>query len=314
MIRSSLRPRAIRLAAALAVALLAAGCSTAARRPDAPQSSCGTPVRFAVIGDYGSAGPNEAAVAALVKGWAPDFVITVGDNNYPLGSSATIDPNIGQYYAAFMAPYSGAYGPGAAENAFFPALGNHDWYDPSPTGGTDADPYLSYFVLPGNERYYDFVRGEVHLFVLDSDDHEPDGITSTSVQGEWLRAGLAASTSRWNVVYFHHAPYSSGATHGSTLVMRWPFEAWGASAVLAGHEHLYERLQVGGIPYFVNGLGGDSIYTFGTPLPESRARWANGYGAQLVEADGAALTFEFHDASGALVDAYRVEAATPCGP
>ena len=29
--------------------------------------------------------------------------------------------------------------------------------------------------LPGNERYYDFVQGPVHFFVIDSDQNEPDG-------------------------------------------------------------------------------------------------------------------------------------------
>ena len=34
------------------------------------------PTRFAVIGDYGSAGQAEADVSSLVKSWNPDFVIT----------------------------------------------------------------------------------------------------------------------------------------------------------------------------------------------------------------------------------------------
>src|SRR5262245_17274080 len=58
--------------------------------------------RFAVIGDYGSAGPVEADVAALVKSWNPDFIVTVGDNNYTSGSAATIDANIGQYYHDYI--------------------------------------------------------------------------------------------------------------------------------------------------------------------------------------------------------------------
>lgn len=40
--------------------------------------------------------------------------------------------------------------------------------------------------------------------------------------------------------------------------MQWPFEAWGAHAVLSGHDHSYERLHApnanGGFPFFVNGL------------------------------------------------------------
>jgi hypothetical protein len=278
-------------------------------------AACGTPIRFAVIGDFGFAGPGggEAAVAALVKGWNPDFVVTVGDNNYEQGQASTIDANIGQFYAGFIAPYHGSFGPGAAVNAFFPALGNHDWLNPAAGGATDCQPYLDYFSgLPGNRRYYDFVKGPVHFFVLDSDPHEPDGITSGSTQGRWLQAGLAASTARFNVVTLHHAPFSSGSTHGSTTASQWPYAAWGADAVLAGHEHNYERLTVDGIPYVVNGLGGDFTYAFGRALAQSQVRFNADYGAQLVEADGARLTMQFIRLGGAVVDTVTVTNPAPC--
>ncbi|MFZ1281825.1 MAG: hypothetical protein WAR59_13380, partial [Ignavibacteriaceae bacterium] len=67
-------------------------------------------VKFAAIGDYGLAGENELAVANLVKGWNPDFIVTLGDNNYPLGADSTIDQNIGQYYHDYIYPYKGTYG------------------------------------------------------------------------------------------------------------------------------------------------------------------------------------------------------------
>src|SRR5687768_7137395 len=53
-----------------------------------------TPIHFAAIGDFGMAGPAEEAVANLVKSGQPDFIITVGDNNYPRGAAETIDVNI----------------------------------------------------------------------------------------------------------------------------------------------------------------------------------------------------------------------------
>src|SRR4051812_24890775 len=135
--------------------------------------------RFAVIGDFGASDSTEADVAALVKSWNPDFVLTVGDNNYPVGSASTIDLNIGQYYHDFIYPYVGTYGAGATTNRFFPTLGNHDWGDfyPNPTGD---QPYLDYFTLPGNDRYYTFTAGPVQYFALDSDGNEPDGILATS--------------------------------------------------------------------------------------------------------------------------------------
>ena len=88
----------------------------------AAQAQC---TRFAVIGDYGDAGEPEADVAALVKSWNPEFIITTGDNNYPSGAAETIDENIGQYYHEFIS-LPGTYGEGADTNRFFLSC-NHDW-------------------------------------------------------------------------------------------------------------------------------------------------------------------------------------------
>lgn len=272
-----------------------------------PPPRTGT-LRFAVIGDFGDAtGPPAGTVATLVHSWAPDLVLTVGDNNYPQGRASTIDANIGQYYHDYIYPYTGTYGPGAPVNAFFPALGNHDW----DTRG--AVPYLDYFTLPGNERYYDFRQGPVQFFVVDSDSHEPDGYTSTSRQALWLRDRLAASTAPWKIVYLHHAPYSSGSIHGSTVELQWPFQQWGASAVLAGHDHDYERIINGGFPYFVNGLGGcdGCIYSFSTPVAGSVVRYNGDYGALLCDADVGFLTFQFITRTGLNIDSYTLTAPTP---
>ena len=256
-------------------------------------------ITFAVIGDYGLTGQNEANVANLVKSWNPNFIVTVGDNNYISGSANTIDANIGQYYHDFIFPYTGSYGAGAATNRFFPALGNHDWVT------TNAQPYLNYFSLPGNERYYDFVRGPVHFFMLDSDTHEPHGNTAASVQGTWLKNSLAASSSPWNIVLLHHAPFSS-AHHGSNAASQWPYEAWGADAVLAGHDHTYERIIKGAIPYFVNGLGGASIYEFRTPIAGSQLRYNADHGAMFVEATNAYINFKFIARTGVTIDSFAL--------
>ncbi len=253
-------------------------------------------VRFAVIGDYGQAGPEEEAVAALVHSWAPDFIVTAGDNNYPRGKADTIDRNIGQYYHDFIAPYFGDYGPGAAVNRFFPALGNHDW------GYGDIQPYLDYFTLPGNERYYDLRQGPVHLFFLDSDSREPDGIGRSSRQAAWLQAALAASDAPWRIVIVHHPPYSS-AEHGNNRALQWPFADWGAQIVISGHDHTYERIQRDGVLYFVNGLGGHPArYGFGEPVEGSQVRFRETHGAMLVTATPEEITLQFITVDGQVID------------
>jgi len=262
-------------------------------------------VRFAATGDYGSSSSNELAVANLIKSWNPDFIITLGDNNYPDGAASTIDSRIGQYFHDYISPYTGSYTPGGTTNRFFPALGNHDWV----TAG--ALPYLNYFSLPNNERYYSFIQGPVEFFSMDSDSHEPDGISVTSSQAAWLHQHLSASSATWKIVYFHHPPYSSGSTHGSTLALQWPFQQWGASAVLSGHEHNYERILHDGIPYIVSGLGGDSIYNFGTPVTGSQVRYNATYGALLIDAATDHITFQFYSIAngGTLIDSYTINTA-----
>ena len=259
---------------------------------------------FAVIGDYGIAGQAEADVANLVKSWNPNFIVTVGDNNYENGLAETIDQNIGQYYHDYIFRYTGKYGAGSPTNRFFPALGNHDW------GNNGIRPYLAYFTLPGNERYYDFVSGPVHFFILDSDPKEPDDVSSTGKQAGWLKNGLAASTSTFNIVIAHHAPYSSGR-HGPNTYMQWPFKTWGAHAVLSGHDHTYERLLISDLVYFVNGLGGDTPYNFGTTVVGSQVRFNKDYGAMRVEANSVSMKFQFYTRANILVDEYTITKNVP---
>jgi hypothetical protein len=253
------------------------------------------PLVFAAIGDYGSGGNDNKDVAAMIMSWQPEFIFTVGDNNYPVGAADHIDAAIGQFFHNYIYPYQGGYGEGSDINRFFPTLGNHDMMT------DNGQPYFDYFTLPGNERYYDFVWGPVHLFALDNLETEPDGVSASSAQGMWLQQALAASTSPWNIVYMHYPPYSSG-WHGSTEWARWPYGEWGADAVLAGHDHTYERLLEDGVTYFVNGLGGSAIYNFGSIVDGSQMRYNNDYGAIRVEATDEYLLFQFFNRSNELID------------
>ena len=227
-------------------------------------------------------------------------MITLGDNNYQSGAASTIDANIGKYYHDFIGNYRGSYGAGSATNKFWPAPGNHDWV------ATNLTPYTDYFTLPGNERYYDVDFGLVHLYAMDSDEHEPDGNKAASKQALWLKDKLAASKSCYDLVYFHYPAYSTG-DHGSDTDLRWPFETWGAEAVLSGHDHSYERFQVGGIPYFVNGLGAAGIYKFTkSALPETKFRYDAKHGAMLITATPTGITFEFWTYDGQKIDSWTV--------
>ena len=196
-------------------------------------------VTYAIIGDYGQDSPKEEEVAQMVKGWNPAFIVTVGDNNYPLGSAGTIIDNVGKHYGDFIynpdAPADRICNGKAAQeqkNRFFPAPGNHDNYSVPA-----LKPYLDYFTLPGDERNYDFVWGPIHFFSLNTG---KTGNVDTSVK-DWLKNGLQQATEPFKIVFFHHPPYSPWP-HGSASDMQLPYANWGADAILAGHEHFYTRI------------------------------------------------------------------------
>ena len=268
---------------------------------------------FAVIGDFGTTEPPTAQVADLVKGWSPDFIITTGDNNYPFGAASTIDPNLGQYYHDYIYNYRGVYGAGSPTRRFFPSIGNHDWSHVEPPMG--FQPYLDYFDLPGNERYYEFASGPVRLFSLNSDTHEPDGLSQESTQGRWLKERLAAAREPWKIVYFHHAPHAAGLTY--THYMRWPFKGWGASAVITGHLHRYERFTVDGLPYVTNGIGGAFRTLLRPPYPETLENgFDEQYGAMRVVATDQTIRFEGIATDGTLFDSFTLDRQTawPAAP
>jgi len=267
--------------------------------PPAASPTAVPEVHFALIGDYGDAAYGLPAVAELVSSWQPDLILTLGDNNYPDGSAETIDENIGQFFAPYISPYKGEYGPGGKTNRFFPVLGNHDW------STNNAQPYLDYFSLPGNERYYHFSWEFVEFFMLDSDGREPDGIGRSSTQAAWLQQQLAASNAVWKIVILHVPPYAS-TQREQNLALRWPFIAWGADIVFSGHEHFYERLIVDGFPYIVNGLGGGARYGFGDILPESQLRFRGTHGALLVVASRDILSIQFIGVGQEIIDAFQL--------
>jgi tartrate-resistant acid phosphatase type 5 len=274
----------------------------------------GAQLTIGVIGDYGAAYAggasfsNEQAVANLIKSWNPDFIITTGDNNYPNNEASNIDTNIGQFFHDYIYPYVGTFGAGASSNRFWPSIGNHEW----PFGVAGLAPYLAYFTLPGNERYYSHRHGPVELFAVVGDQQEPDGATPTSAQAMWLSNALATSTAPWRVVYFHACPYSSSATHGSYTHqadnMLWPFTAWGASVIYAGHNHLYERILTNDLNYVTVGLGGDRIDGFVTPLPGSLSRYNATYGAVRLVVTETNFVSQFLNISNQVIDTFILEA------
>lgn len=262
---------------------------------------------FAIIGDFGGNNDGSKAVAAALKLKKPDFIITVGDNNYPNGCQATIDDNIGQYYADYIGNYQGSYGKGAAENVFFPTLGNHDWRAKSKCPEKAGLPYQNYFPSLNHQTYYDFVKGDIHFFALDSDPHEADGNTKGSKQYQWFKQKALASKAKFKIAYFHHAPYSS-SYHGNNTDLQWDFAELGMDVVFAGHDHIYERIERDGIIYFVNGIGGaDSNYGIWWRTKGSKFIYSEKYGYMLTQVEPSKLTIKLYSQDNELIDSKVIE-------
>ena len=192
-------------------------------------------VKFAVIGDTGTGGSAQYAIARLLAETRTrfpfEFVIMLGDNMY--GGESPAD-----FVKKFERPYKPILDAGVK---FYAALGNHD--EPS-------QRFYKPFNMDGH-RFYTFKKGDAEFFVLDSTYMTPE-------QVNWVKKALKESDAKWKIPYFHHPIYSSGEKHGAETDLRVLIEPLflenGVDVVFAGHEHFYERLKPQkGIYYFTAG-------------------------------------------------------------
>jgi hypothetical protein len=242
--------------------------------------------RFAVIGDSGTGGNQQLQIArqlALYHRTFPfEFAIMLGDNLYG-------DEEPRDYAKKFEIPYKPLLTAGVK---FHAALGNHD--DPN-------QRFYKPFNMNG-ERYYSFKapKGSIRFFALDSNYVDEKQLA-------WLEKELTVSESDWKICFFHHPPYSSGARHGSNLVLREQLEpiflTHDVNVVFTGHEHFYERLKPqNGIHYFIAGssaklrrgnIGNSTLTAKG---------FDEGYTFMLVEITGDELHFQTISEKGETVD------------
>ncbi len=218
------------------VALAALGLSLYAQELTLPLKP--NSVRFAAIGDMGTGEKPQYELAGKLIEYRQkfpfEFVITLGDNLY--GGDAP-----GDYESKFEQPYKPLLDAGIS---FYATLGNHD---------RPNERFYKPFNMNG-QQYYTYKKGNVRFFALDTNTMNPRQLA-------WLEKELQNSGSDWRICYFHHPLYSSGAFHGSStelrLVLEPLFVKYGVQVVLAGHDHVYERVKPqNGIYYFTEGASG----------------------------------------------------------
>jgi 3',5'-cyclic AMP phosphodiesterase CpdA len=229
--------------------------------PSGPPASA--EVRFAALGDTGRANPGQLAIAgqmlALQRKAPFDLVLFLGDNIYESGDPA----DLGRKFAL---PYRQLIENGTELKG---VLGNHDIR----SNGKGGDLVQQLIFGMGARPFYSFTRGGglVEFFGLNSNDlARPGADQSAREQLRWLDERLARSTAKWKIVFLHHPLYSSAKKHGWNSADRIEMESvrsalepillkHGVKLVLAGHDHVYERVKPqSGIQHFVSGAGSET--------------------------------------------------------
>ncbi len=244
---------------------------------------------FAVVGDFGSGNHNEDAVASLIESWRPDFVLTVGDNAYPLGSAALLDRAVFGPYAAVM-----------RASAWFPSLGNHD------VKANRGRPELRAFHSPGAERWYRFTWGNAAVVVLDSETSVRPG----SPQLRFARRALAPR-SCFRFAAWHRPPWeppNDRIAPGLRRAVVPLVERNGVQVVFVGHLHAYARSRPhGGVAYVAVGTGGAPLDDDAGDLTIPSARVVQGrFGALRVDVAGRTARFRYQTIDGRVRDEFRV--------
>lgn len=236
-----------------------------------------------------------AATADLVRGIAPDAVLSLGDHQYPNGS-----------LERFRAGYDRTWG--AFRPITHPVAGNHEY------GTHQAQGYFDYFGTAAGDPaagYYSYDLAGWHLIALNSECSRVGGCGAGSAQERWLRADLTAHPAACTIAYLHRPRYSSGH-HGDNpeYATFWSdLDNAGVDLVLAGHDHDYERFapldeqgrpDPKGMREFVVGTGGDSFYALHEPRAQgSAAGLTNTAGVLRMELRSGGYDWSFQMPGGA---------------
>jgi hypothetical protein len=262
------------LSAALAVGL------SRQQKAVAQSQSVSEPV-IAAAGDIACAPPatrtstkcHQQDTANLLAAGSYDAVLPVGDTQYDCGELSAFD----QVYDKTW---------GQLNAISHPVVGDNE-YSSSTCTTRGASGYFTYFGAAASpldqpctqacKGYYSYDLGSWHIIALNSECSQVSGCKSTSPQGKWLKADLAAHPAACTLAYWHR-PYftdDGGTSSGTSYLVKTLYSAH-ADVLLVGHKHVYERFapmdpfQVAdpsGIREFIVGTGGKSQASLATPPP-----------------------------------------------
>jgi hypothetical protein len=233
------------------------------------------PVRFVAFGDYGAGGEDERAVARVAVVQDPAFTVVPGDNVYPFALPQLFDRNV-------FAPMRDLL----AQGPFISTLGEHDI---TFLGGGDIADALG---LPNGGDRYMFDYGPLRFVVL--------GLEADADDVPFVREALDLPGAR-HVYLVVHRPPAAGNPVLAIAKDR-------VTAVLAGHNHRYERRVIDGVLTLTIGTGGaprspdESL----TPRSEDAVVSLATFGLLRVDDGPDQTVMTFLDSSGKVRDSVTV--------
>ena len=252
-------------------------------------------------GTSGSCRPKYTSDLLVNAGLAA--VLALGDNQYYCGG-----------YQAYLQSYDLSWG--RVKSITRPSVGNHEYLT---SGGTDCNSansgaagYFNYFgAAAGNpgQGYYSFDIGTWHLIAINSNCSSAGGCGSSSPQGQWLAADLAAHTNFCTLAYWHIPLFSSGGRASSNTQSIWQtLYNNNVDVVLNGHDHIYERFApqtpngtldtARGIREFIVGSGGANHTSLATIFANSEVRNTDTYGVLKLTLHPTSFDWQFVPEAG----------------
>jgi acid phosphatase type 7 len=231
-------------------------------------------------------------------------VLALGDNQYYCAG-----------YQAFQQSYALSWG--QFKSITYPVVGNHEYLTSGGTGcdtsNAGASGHFSYFGAAAGQAgqgWYSYDVGSWHLIALNSNCGDAGGCSSTSPQGKWLTADLAAHPNACTLAYWHIPLFSSGGRASSNSLSLWTqlYNA-GADVVLSAHDHDYERFapqtpsgtadSARGIREFIVGTGGANHTSFTLSAANSEIRNDSTYGVLKLTLHAGSYDWSFQPEAGA---------------
>lgn len=249
---------------------------------------------------------RQRATSDLLVGAGLSAVIPLGDN---------------QYYCGSLAAFQTAYDPtwGRVKSITHPVVGNHEYGTSPASSRTDCDAtntgaagYFGYFGSAAGamgKGYYSYDVGSWHIISLNTNCSKAGGCSSSTPQGRWLAADLAATTKPCILAAFHIPLFSSGGRAAANSQSFWnALYARHADVILTAHDHIYERFAAQspagladplGIRQFIVGTGGANHTSIATIASNSEVRNTTAYGVLRMTLHANSYDWQFAPIAGA---------------